>query len=131
MFSLSGKMNIQIPRFYIFPVPWQPCSLIFTARKRSFRQGNVFTGVCLSTGGRDLCMMLLPVLLTGPMFLLGGLSLVPCSFGGCLCLGDQGGLCLGVYVQGYLLAERRGFVSGRSPHTVTSGWYASYWNAFL
>ena len=45
-------------------------------------------------------MMLLPVLLTGPMFLLGGLSLVPCSFGGCLCLGDQGGLSRGVSVWG-------------------------------
>ena len=51
VFSLSGKMNIQIPRFYIFPVLWQPCSCIFTARKRSLGQDNVFTGVCLSTGG--------------------------------------------------------------------------------
>ena len=31
---------------------------------------------------RGLCMMSLPVWLPGPMFLPGGLSLVPCSSGG-------------------------------------------------
>ena len=58
---------------------------IFTARKRSLRQGNVFTDVC--TG---LCMML-----PGPMFLPGGLcfwSHVPSrgflSRGGGLCPGE-------------------------------------------
>ena len=48
----------------------------FTPRKRSLRQGNVFTSVCqsfCSQGG--LCMMSLP----GPMFILGGgfLFLIP------------------------------------------------------
>ena len=43
---------------------------LFTARKRSLGQGNVFTGVCLSTGG--LCMMSLPVWLPSLMFLAGG-----------------------------------------------------------
>ena len=82
VFSLSGKMNIQIPRFYIFPVLWQPCSFIFTARKRSFRQDNVFTGVCLPTGGRGSLYDVTSCLddgsnvpsrgsVSGPMFLWG------------------------------------------------------------
>ena len=29
--------------------------LVFTARKRSLGQGNMFTGVCLSTGGLVHC----------------------------------------------------------------------------
>ena len=37
---------------------------VVTARKQSLGQGNIFRSVCLS----------------GPMFLLGGLCLVPCSF---------------------------------------------------
>ena len=45
---------------------------IITAGKRSFGQGNIFTGVCLSTWVGGLCMMLLPVWLPGPMFLRGG-----------------------------------------------------------
>ena len=44
---------------------------IVTACKQSLGQGNIFTGVCLSTGG--LCMMSLPVWLPGPIFLPGGL----------------------------------------------------------
>ena len=36
-----------------FPILTRKMSnLIFTARKRSFGQGNIFTSVCLSTGGR-------------------------------------------------------------------------------
>ena len=50
---------------------------IFTARKRSLGQGNIFTGVCLSRGG--LCMMSLPVWLSGPIFLLWGLQGVSVS----------------------------------------------------
>ena len=48
-------------------------------------------------GGRGLCMMSLPVWLTGPMFLLGrgSLSLVPCSFQGGLCPGCGGSLVWG------------------------------------
>ena len=43
----------------------------FYCRKRSLGQGNIFTGVCLSTGGGD-SMMSLPVWLPGPVLLLGG-----------------------------------------------------------
>ena len=39
--------------------------------------------------------------------------------------GQGGSLSWGVSVQG------AGGLSGRSPHTVKSGRYASYWNAFL
>ena len=65
---------------------------IITARKRSLGQSNVFTGMCHSVHGGGLCMMSLPLWLTGPMFLQGGsLSLVPCSFqvGGGLCPGGS------------------------------------------
>ena len=70
---------------------------IFTARKRSLGQGNVFTPVCHSAhggGGGGLCMISLLVRLPCPMFLGGGLclwshvpsrgslSLVRCSFWG-------------------------------------------------
>ena len=59
------------------------------ARERSLGQGNVITGVCLSTGGSlyDVTSCLAAsshvpsgASVPGPMFLLGGLSLVPCSF---------------------------------------------------
>ena len=47
-----------------------------------------------------------------------------------------GGLCPGVSVQGGLCPGDLcpgGSLSGRPPchHTVTCGWYTSYWNAFL
>ena len=45
---------------------------IITASKRSLGKGNVFTGMCHSVHGGGLCMMSLPVWLTGPMFLPGG-----------------------------------------------------------
>ena len=67
------------------------CICIFTARKLSLGQGNVFRSVCQSFcpqgGWGVLCMMSLTVWLPGPMFLLGGLypwSHVP---GGGLCPG--------------------------------------------
>ena len=46
-------------------------STIFTAKKQSLGQGNVFTPVCQSfcSWGGALCIMPLPVLLPGPMFL--------------------------------------------------------------
>ena len=53
------------------------CFLV-TACKLSLGQGNVFTGVCqlfCSQGRGSLCMMSLPVWLTDPMFLPGGLCL--------------------------------------------------------
>ena len=68
--------------------------IVITARKRSFGQGNVYTGVCLSRGG--LCMMSLPVWLPIPMFLIGGLCLwshVPCW--GSSWVSVQLGLCSG------------------------------------
>ena len=47
---------------------------IFTARKRSLGQGNVFRSVCqLFFRQGSLCMMLLPGWLPGPMFPLGDL----------------------------------------------------------
>ena len=53
-----------------------------TSRKGSFGQGNIFTDVCLSTGGGGVCMMSPPVWLPGVMFLPegGSLFLVPYSF---------------------------------------------------
>ena len=80
----------------------------------------VFTGVCLSTGG-GLC--------PGGLCPVGSLSGGSMS-GGCLsrglCLGD---LCPGCLCLGYLY---RWEVSvSETPHTVTSGRYASYRNAFL
>ena len=62
---------------------------IFTARKRSLGQSNVFTPVCHSAhGGRGggLCMISLLVRLPGPMFL-GGVSVSgPMFLPGDLCL---------------------------------------------
>ena len=77
---------------------------IFTTRERSLVQGNIFTGVCLST--RGLCIMSPDVWLPGPIFLLGeSLSLAPCSFWGFSVhwglVSVQGGLCpRGLSVQG-------------------------------
>ena len=48
---------------------------IFTTRKRSLGQGNVFTRGCHSVRGGCLCMMSLPVWLPGPMFLSRGVSI--------------------------------------------------------
>ena len=90
---------------------------IITARKRSLGQGNIFTGVCLSTGGS--------------------------SSGGSLCPGWS--LSRGVYIQGGLCPIRDLCPGGslswgslsrvtsvrETPRMVKSGRYASYWNAFL
>ena len=111
----------------------------------SLGQGNIFTGVCLSIGG--LCMVSLPVWLSGPMFLLGAsLSLVPCSFfcpgkslyGGSLCRGlcpgevsiqgrlcpggdCPGSLCLGVSVQGKGVSVQGGVSIGTPPRIRKAG----------
>ena len=90
-----------------------------TSRKGSFGQGNIFTDVCLSTGGRclyDVTSCLVAwchvssrrgVSVPGPIFLLAG---------GRICV--QGGLCTGrVSVRGMgsgSLSGGRGLCSGRS-----------------
>ena len=79
--------------------------------------------------------------LSGGSLSMGEVSVQGVSVWG-LCSED---LCLGVSVQGEGLCPgglfpggsmSRGFLLGRppwteTPHTVTSGWYESYWNAFL
>ena len=99
---------------------------INTARKRSLGQGNIFTCMCQSFcsqgRGAGLCMMSLPVWLTGLMFLLGDLCLcshVPSRVVSVQGASIQGGLC-------------QGDPPGHRPtDMVKSGQYASYWNAFL
>ena len=70
------------------------CIAIFTARKRSLGQGNVFTGVCLSTVGG----ISLPACIRGHMIegsLSRGVSVQGVSVqGGALCP-NKGGLCPG------------------------------------
>ena len=58
----------------------KPSRPFITTHKWSLGQGNVFTGVCLSTGREGLSVWC--DFLTAPMFLLGGLCLVKCSFWG-------------------------------------------------
>ena len=108
--------------------------VIFTARKRSLGQGNVFTCVCHSVywwGGISvwchfLSDCLVPcsfgrVSVSGPMSLLGSL----CPGEGAVCLGVS--LCRGSLSRGSL----SGRPPNRDPRTVKSGQYTSYWNAFL
>ena len=90
-------------------------------------QRNVFTPVCHSVHRGGLCPSMhhrshdqgVPV--QGRDLCPGG-SLSGSGLGGVSVQGVsvQGGLCPG----GLHLGDR-------DPHTVTSGWYASYWNAFL
>ena len=88
---------------------------IFTARKRSLGQGNMFTGMCLSTGQ------------------------VPGQRGACSrgCLLPGGGLvwvdaCSGGGVPGLGGACSQGGAWWRPPWDgYCCGWYASHWNAFL
>ena len=88
----------------------------------------------MTVQGRGLCMMSLPALLVGPMFLLGqycwgGLFAQRGSFpiqtgslsGVGLC--PLGFLSRGVCVQWVSVRE--------TPHMVAGGWHASYWNVFL
>ena len=110
----------RIPAYFCVTVRSILAITIITAGKRSSGQGHVLQ-VSVCPWGRVLCMMPLPVWLTGPMFLLGGLCPREGSlskgflFGWSLC----GGLCPG------------GLPDRPLSHMVTSGRYASYWNAFL
>ena len=91
-------------------------SSIFTTRKRSLWQGNMFTGVFLSTGG---------VPAPGGLFwgVWSGGCLLPVGSGpGDACSG-------GCLLQGRCLL--RGGAWWRPPDGYCCGRYASYWNAFL
>ena len=91
--------------------------LIITACKRSLGQGNIFSGVCLSTGvglclhgGRWVC-------LRGGQHQGGSASGGFCIQGGCIRGLSLGGLPWG---------------GGRqTPRNQIGVWYASYWNAVL
>ena len=91
-----------IPKIYMKCITFR----IVTARKWSLGQGNMFTGVCLSTGG---------CLLRG-----GACSRGVPAWGGACSRGvwSHGGGCSG----GCLVETPNGYCCGR---------YASYWNAFL
>ena len=92
-------------------------------------EGYVFTGVCLSTRGGSWSLSRVVsigggVLCPGVLCWAGGLCPEGSLLGAGVCV--QGVLCLrGVCVQGVSVRE------SPHPHTVTSGQYASYWNAFL
>ena len=120
--------------------------VFITTHNWSFVQGNVFTGVCLSTGG-SLYNVTSCLAAWSHVFSGGSLSLVPCSFQG---VSVQEGLCpMGISVKGSLC--RRGLcLGGLCPWGLCSGalcaegisrenpppnqksrWYTSYWNAFF
>ena len=85
-----------------------------TARKRSLRQGNMFTGVCLSRWG-----------VPGPRG--GAWSWWGACFAG---VWSPGVWSRGVPAQGWVLVQ--GVVPGGDPPDgYCCGRYASYWNAFL
>ena len=108
---------------------------IFTARKRRFGQGNVFILVCHSVHrGGDLCPRMHHRSHDSEISVQGGSlsrgSLYRGSLSRRVSVQSGGG---GICPEGSL---SRGSLSGRSPRqkppcTVTSGRYASYWNAFL
>ena len=94
---------------------------VITARKRNLGQGNMFTGVCLSTEGGAWS--------GGSGLLWGGGAYsrgVPGPGGGCLVWEGllPGGACSQWGGEGVCLVgtPRDGYCCGR---------YASYWNAFL
>ena len=101
------------------------------------RQGNVFTSVCQSVHRRGgLCPSMHHRSHVWGVSVWGSLSRVGlCP--GVLCLG--GSLSRGVSVQGLSVwgSVSRGCLypgrpyGHRPPPMVTSGWYTSYWNAFL
>ena len=101
---------------------WKCCQSIyhywwslFTVRKRSLWQGNIFIGMCQSfyLWGGSLCMMSLPVWLPGPIFLLGRRVLCARS------LVPSGGLCFWSHVPSKGFPSRgslsRGSVPDRDP----------------
>ena len=102
--AVDPKGNREI--FYMF------CNF-FTARKRSLRQGNIFTPVCHSVHGG--------VPGPGRGCLLLGVSALGRRR---VCSGEGGGVCS----RGCLL---RGVPGGDPPDGYCCGRYASYWNAFL
>ena len=64
-------------------------TMVITAHKRSLRQGNVFTGVCLSTVG-PLYDVTSYLAAWSHVLYRGSPSLVPCSFKGMgLCRGES------------------------------------------
>ena len=105
------------------PAPFGSATAIVIVCKRSLGQGNVFTPVCHSVHGGGVSVS---ACITGHMT---GDSL---SSGGSLSRGvsvpgggplSNGGLCPGALCP-------RGVSVGETPHTVMSGRYISYWNAF-
>ena len=97
--------------------------IIFTARKLSLEQGNVFAGVCLSTGGwlpsmyhrlHDHGVCIQRGLHLGGVYIHGGLA-THCR------------VCLWRVGQTAQDPRYMGYYGIRS----TSRQYASYWNAFL
>ena len=95
---------------------------VFTARKRSLGQGNIFTPVCHSVhrGGMHGCS--------------GGGACVVAPGGACVVL--FGGVCMVLFGGACMVLFRggvRGFFSffGYNEIRSMSGRYASYWNAFL
>ena len=109
---------------------------LITARKRSLGQGNMFTGVCLSTGrqgwGVSSQWGLLP---GGGGAWSGGVHgprgcMVPgvCAWSRGWVLGCQG--VVGVHGPGGG-AWSQGGARWRPPNGYCCGRYASYWNAFL
>ena len=126
---------------------------LFTARKRSLGQGNIFTGVCLSTGrgvgfpaciachmtggsaSRGVCLQGRGFASRGDMHPGGSASGVRSAFRGCLPPGAGGLHPEVIYIQeglhpggwGRPPLRYMGYFGIQS----TSGRYASYWNAFL
>ena len=112
------------------------------------RQGNVFTPVCDSVHREGLCpsihhrshdqgglcpgVSLSEGLCPGGLCL-GGLCSEGSLSGGSLSRGSlsRESLSGGVSVRGRGLCYGHPSTPDRDPHTVTSGWYAFYWNAFL
>ena len=108
-----------------------------TARKRSLREGYVFTPVCDSVN-RGVCMVLF-----------GGACVV--LFGGGVCVVLFGGHVWFYWggMRGFIWGHMHGFIRGHAwfysgmgrawffsffgynEIRSMSGWYASYWNAFL
>ena len=95
-------------------------NFFITARKRSLGQGNMFTGVCLSTWGVPAPGV--PAL--GECLILG----VP-GLGRCLLLG--GCLLRWVWSKGDACSQRVCLVETPPPDGHCCGRYESYWNAVL